>query len=95
MPLPWLEEKPRRDTSDGMVCQVEMHPSHHNFRPSQSSATPLYFGLIELGTRGAMAYQQSLDMGETYAKIQTKTYPIKPLLTFKHGQDYYILFRGR
>ncbi|KAI0539655.1 hypothetical protein GGR58DRAFT_463672 [Xylaria digitata] len=91
--LPWRRHELKSSGGNGVVHQVEIHPSHHNFKSAQSSNEPLYFALKEIDTHNEDTYHQELlALEKTCAQIQKERHLIKLLLTFKHGQKYYFLF---
>ncbi|TRX89298.1 hypothetical protein FHL15_009735 [Xylaria flabelliformis] len=91
--LPWLRYEFKTRGGNGMVHQVEIHPSHHNFRCHQSSNSPLYFALKEIPAVDVDKYQQELlALEKTCVQMQKEKHLIKLLLTFQHGEKCYFLF---
>lgn len=59
----------------------------------KSPNKPLYFALKEIDGLDRDTYQRELSALErTCAQIQKETHLIKLLLTFQHGENYYLLF---
>ncbi|KAI0855222.1 kinase-like domain-containing protein [Xylaria cubensis] len=91
--LPWLKYELKTRGGNGMVYQVQIHPSHHNFRCHQPSNSPLYFALKEIPAIDVDKYQQELlALEKTCVQMQKERHLIKLLLTFQHGQKCYLLF---
>ncbi|TGJ87809.1 hypothetical protein E0Z10_g980 [Xylaria hypoxylon] len=91
--LPWRKYELKSSGGNGMVHQVEIHPSHHNYKLVQTSNKPLYFALKEIDTHDEDTYHQELSaLEKTCAQIQKERHLIKLLITFKHGRKYYFLF---
>ncbi|KAI1146038.1 kinase-like domain-containing protein [Nemania diffusa] len=93
MRLPWRKYELKSSSGNGVVYQVEIHPSHHNFKPVRLFNKPHYFALKEIDTHDEDIYHQELvALEKTCAQIQKDSHLIKLLLTFQHGRKYYFLF---
>ncbi|KAI1739586.1 kinase-like domain-containing protein [Xylaria scruposa] len=91
--LPWLKYTFINRGGNGKVHKVEIHPSHHNFINHQSSSSPVCFALKEIPTLDVDTYQQELlALEKTCVQMRKERHLIKLLLTFQHGQKYYLLF---
>ncbi|EUC43335.1 hypothetical protein COCMIDRAFT_101076 [Bipolaris oryzae ATCC 44560] len=90
--LPWLSIETKSTGGTGLVHQVEIHPSHHNFSKSGSTENPK-FALKEIDASEQRAYRKELHaLEKTCAHAQTENHLIKLLLTFQHGNTFYLLF---
>ncbi|PVI03055.1 kinase-like protein [Periconia macrospinosa] len=90
--LPWVSLECMSRGSTGLVHQLEIHPSHHNFRKPGSDANPK-FALKEIDASGQRAYRKELyALEKTCAHVQKENHLIKLLLTFQHGNTFYLLF---
>ncbi|EMD95321.1 hypothetical protein COCC4DRAFT_205849 [Bipolaris maydis ATCC 48331] len=90
--LPWVSIEPKSTGGTGLVYQVEIHPSHHNFSKSGSTDNPK-FALKEIDASEQRAYRKELHaLEKTCAHAQTENHLIKLLLTFQHGNTFYLLF---
>ncbi|KAH6890670.1 hypothetical protein B0T10DRAFT_596840 [Thelonectria olida] len=91
--LPWRARQYKTSGGNAMVHQVQIHPSHHNFLQSQTSNKMPFFALKEIESGGREVYRKELRaLEKCCAKIQTDKHLIKLLLTFQHGEKYYLLF---
>ncbi|EUC31150.1 hypothetical protein COCCADRAFT_28066 [Bipolaris zeicola 26-R-13] len=90
--LPWVSIEPKSSGGTGLVHQVEIHPSHHNFSKPGSTENPK-FALKEIDASEQRAYRKELHaLEKTCAHAQTENHLIKLLLTFQHGNTFYLLF---
>ncbi|KAK7928902.1 Serine/threonine protein kinase [Apiospora marii] len=97
--LPWLEYTPKSAGSGGVVYQVAIHPSHHNFTAhtdslfSQDPDKPQYFALKEIHASDRNNYKKELSaLEKTFGKMQHDKHLIKLLLTFQHGDRFFLIF---
>ncbi|CAN9325974.1 kinase-like protein [Alternaria alternata] len=90
--LPWKKYEHKTNGGFGVVHKVEIHPSHHNFTGSNSSVKPV-FALKAIEAGDHKAYRDELAaLEKTCAQVQREKHLIKLLLTFRHGDKFYLLF---
>ncbi|KAL1794564.1 hypothetical protein ACET3X_006380 [Alternaria dauci] len=90
--LPWKVFQHKTNGGFGVVHKVEIHPSHHNFVGSNSSVKPV-FALKTIEAGDHKAYKDELAaLEKTCAQIQREKHLIKLLLTFRHGDKFFLLF---
>ncbi|KAH8659801.1 kinase-like domain-containing protein [Xylariales sp. PMI_506] len=93
--LPWEEYERKTNGGNGIVHRIRINPHHHNFASSQLSdySKRQYFALKEINSIDRETYRQELwALEKTTAQIQKEKHLIKLLLTFQHGEKYYLLF---
>ncbi|KAI8632602.1 kinase-like domain-containing protein [Xylariaceae sp. FL1651] len=91
--LPWLSCELKTRGGNGVVHQVVIHPSHHNFKSTKMPGKSLHFALKEVSTPNKESYQKELSaMERIWAQMQNDKHLIRLLLTIQHGQKCYFLF---
>ncbi|KAK8059236.1 WD repeat-containing protein 88 [Apiospora saccharicola] len=97
--LPWLEYTSKSAGSGGVVYQVAIHPSHHNFSGHTDSLfcqdpdKPRYFALKEIHASDRNNYKKELSaLEKTFGSMQHDKHLIKLLLTFQHGDRFFLIF---
>ncbi|KAF2821529.1 kinase-like protein [Ophiobolus disseminans] len=89
--LPWQHFEYKTSGGTGMVHQVVIHPNHHNFR-RPGVVIPI-FALKEIDAMDRKAYNEELSaLEKTCAQVQKEKHLIQLLLTFRHGEKFYLLF---
>ncbi|CAN9323360.1 unnamed protein product [Alternaria alternata] len=90
--LPWKTFEYKTNGGSGIIHKVEIHPSHHNFPVSNSTNQPM-FALKTVETGDHRAYREELSaLEKACAQVQREKHLIKLLLTFRHGEKFFLLF---
>jgi hypothetical protein len=90
--LPWDAHEQKTSGGNGLVYQIQIHPSHHNFVKGDEHR-PLYFALKEIDAPDRNTYRHELlALKKTLAQTQREKHLIRLLLTFQHGEKNYLLF---
>ncbi|CAN9136435.1 unnamed protein product [Alternaria alternata] len=90
--LPWKVFDHKTNGGFGVVHRVEIHPSHHNFTISDSSVEPV-FALKAMEAGDHKTYREELAaLEKTCAQVHKEKHLIKLLLTFRHGEKFFLLF---
>ncbi|RDW58911.1 hypothetical protein BP6252_13387 [Coleophoma cylindrospora] len=91
--LPWQLYAHKTSGGNGIIHRLQIHPSHHNYQGSQMPGRDLNFAVKEIHAGDVVTYQQELHALEiSSARMKKEKHLIKLLLTFQHGDKYYLIF---
>ncbi|KZL74391.1 protein kinase domain-containing protein [Colletotrichum incanum] len=92
--LPWETFEHKMTGGHGIVHQLQIHPSHHNFKGNNKKPElPLYFAVKEIHAADHESYRKELRALEmSCAKVQREKHLVKLLFTFQHGERLYLVF---